>query len=95
MKASPYNILIRPMITEDSMHGTTLTRPQYTFLVDPRANKIEIARAVESAFGVRVKCVNTLRQLGKIRRMRRTTGRRPSYKKAIVTLEPGQTISVF
>jgi large subunit ribosomal protein L23 len=95
MKASPYNILVRPVITEDSMHGTTLTRPQYTFLVDPRANKIEIARAVEKAFGVRVESVNTLRQMGKVRRMRRTSGRRPNYKKAFVTLEPGQTINIF
>ena len=95
MKANPYDILIRPLITEDSMHGAELAPPQYTFLVDPRANKIEIARAVEQAFGVRVKSVNTLRQLGKMRTMRRTTGRRSSYKKAFVTLEQGQTINLI
>jgi large subunit ribosomal protein L23 len=95
MKLSPYQILIRPVITEDSTMLATLTEPQYVFRVATAANKIEIARAVETAFGVRVKRVNTIRQAGKVRRMRRTVGRRPDYKKAFVTLEAGQTIDLY
>ncbi|NQU41953.1 50S ribosomal protein L23 [bacterium] len=95
MKASPYDILIRPVITEDSMDRTGLGEPQYTFRVALKANKIEIARAVEQAFGVRVKNVNTLRQTGKVKTMRRRTGKRPDTKKAFVTLETGQTIDIF
>ena len=95
MKASPYEILVRPMITEDSMNGAALTEPQYVFQVALGANKIEIARAVEQAFGVRVKSVNTLRLKGKTKTMRRHTGKRPDVKKAYVTLEAGQTIDLF
>ncbi|MBN1868250.1 50S ribosomal protein L23 [Candidatus Sumerlaeota bacterium] len=95
MKATPYEILVRPVITEDSMSGTARTEPQYVFQVAMRANKVEIARAVELAFGVRVKSVNTLHQKGKVKTMRRRTGKRPDIKKAFVTLEAGQTIDLF
>lgn len=95
MKTSPYSILIRPVITEDSTMLSSLPEPQYTFRVALRANKIEIARAVEQAFGVRVKQVNTVRQKGKVVRMRRQEGKRPDYKKAFVTLEAGETINLY
>lgn len=95
MKANPYDILKRPLITEDCMNGASLKEPQYTFLVDVRANKIEIARAVEKAFNVRVKGVNTLVQRGKNKTLRRQTGKKPDFKKAFVTLETGQTIDLF
>lgn len=95
MKLSPYQILIRPMITEDSTAIAALAKPQYTFLVATGANKIEIARAVEEVFDVRVKSVNTLRQFGKPKRMRGRSGRRGDYKKAFVTLEEGQTIALY
>lgn len=95
MSTSPYDILIRPVITEDSTTLSSLPEPQYMFRVALRANKIEIARAVEKAFGVRVKSVNTIRQKGKVVRMRRTEGKRPDYKKAFVTLEAGQTIDLY
>jgi large subunit ribosomal protein L23 len=68
---------------------------KYTFLVDPRANKNQIKRAVEEAFGVKVRSVNTIRQLGKMRRLGVFRGRRPGYKKAVVTLEEGERIKVF
>ena len=58
MKLSPYQILIRPVITEDSTVLAALTEPQYVFRVATAANKIEIARAVETAFGVKVIRVN-------------------------------------
>lgn len=90
-----YDILIRPLITEDGMAGATLLEPQYIFLVDKRSNKVQIARAVEEAFNVRVKNVNTLRQKGKMKRVRRSYGRTAEAKKAFVTLEKGQTIDIF
>jgi len=72
-----------------------LEEPQYVFQVAIDANKVQIIRAVESAFGVRVKGVNTLRAKGKPRRMRGFLGRRADTKKAFVTLEKGQSIDLF
>jgi large subunit ribosomal protein L23 len=95
MKRSPYNILIRPVITEDSMDRTSLSEPQYTFLVARDANKIEIAQAVESVFNVRVKSVNTLLRKGKPKTMRGRHGRCADEKKAFITLEKGQTLNLF
>lgn len=94
-KMSPYDILVRPVLTEKSMDGTEKVKPQYTFMVHRQANKVEIARAVEQIFEVRVKRVNTLCQQGKMKTMRRRTGKRPDYKKAFVTLEEGQSINLF
>ena len=95
MKRDPYTVLIRPVITEDAMDRTSLREPQYTFRVAPDANKIEIARAIEAAFDVRVKCVNVLRQPGKPKRMRGHSGRSSGYKKAFITLEEGQRINII
>lgn len=94
--SSPYDIILRPVITEDSTQGAERKNPQYVFQVAREANKIEIARAVEEVFGVQVKNVNTLVQQGKPKRMRgRMEGRRPTVKKAFVTLEEGQRIDLF
>jgi len=94
--ASPYDIIIRPVITEDSTASSQTKEPQYVFQVLRDANKIEIARAIEEVFGVEVKSVNTLRQKGKPKRMRqRREGRRAEVKKAFVTLKAGQTIDLF
>ncbi len=80
-----YDIIKRPIITEQSMSFTGDKR--YTFEVAKDANKIEIAEAVEEAFGVKVAKVNTLRVMGKMKRMgAQPAGRRPSWKKAMVTL---------
>ena len=80
-----YDIIKRPIITEQSMSFTADKR--YTFEVAKDANKIEIAKAVEEAFGVKVAKVNTLRMMGKMKRMgAQPAGRRPSWKKAMVTL---------
>ena len=79
--ATAYDIIKRPIITEQSMEQTEMKR--YTFEVDKRANKIEIAKAVEEIFGVKVAKVNTLKE----KRMgARPAGRRPGWKKAMVTL---------
>jgi large subunit ribosomal protein L23 len=95
MKRNAYQTLVRPILTEDSMADSSLREPQYVFQVSVDANKIEIARAVEEAFSVRVKKVNTLRQAGKPKTMRGRHGYRAERKKAFVTLEEGQSIDLF
>lgn len=90
----PRDIIIRPIITERSTEESANNR--YTFEVDKRANKIEIADAVEAIFGVDVAAVNTMNMKGKVKRMGRTQGRRKNWKKAIVTLTPeSKTIEFF
>ncbi|MCC8122447.1 MAG: 50S ribosomal protein L23 [Oscillospiraceae bacterium] len=95
MDTKAYDIIKRPIITEQSMEGAEMKR--YTFEVAKSANKIEIAKAVEEAFGVKVAKVNTLNMLGKRKRTGRyPSGRRPSWKKAMVTLTPeSKTIEFF
>ena len=90
-----YDVIIRPIITEQSMEAATFKK--YTFEVAKDANKIEIAKAVEEIFGVKVAKVNTLNMQGKEKRTGRyPAGRRPSWKKAMVTLtEDSKTIEFF
>ncbi|MFU0799789.1 MAG: 50S ribosomal protein L23 [Xylanivirga thermophila] len=83
---SPQDIIIRPVLTEKSYDQ--LADGKYTFLVDIKANKTEIKWAVEQIFDVKVQSVNTIRQVGKLKRLGVHVGRRPSYKKAIVRLTP-------
>lgn len=94
---NPQHILKRPLVTEKMASGQEAGR--YAFEVDRQANKIEIRRAVEQLYGVTVVAVNTLRYAGKIK-SRNTkngfvTGRRPSGKKAVVTLKEGDTIDFY
>ncbi len=91
----PRSIIIRPVVSEKS-YGL-LDDGVYTFVVDPRATKIQIASAIESIFNVRVAKVNTLNRKGKRKRNRRsaTYGQRPDTKRAIVTLAPGGRIDLF
>ena len=80
-----YDIIKRPIITEQSMADTEMKR--YTFEVAKSANKIEIAKAIEEIFGVKVAKVNTLNVMGKTKHMgAQPAGRRPNWKKAVVTL---------
>ena len=90
-----YDIIKRPIITEQSMADTEMKR--YTFEVAKSANKIEIAKAVEQIFGVKVAKVNTVNYDGKMKRQGYgRAGRRASYKKATVTLtEDSKTIELF
>jgi large subunit ribosomal protein L23 len=90
----PYQVLRRPIITEkSSLQAEYLNR--YTFEVDVRANKLQIKDAVEQAFNVQVVSVNVIRVSGKRRRWGKLVGRTKDWKKAIVTLRPGQTIQFF
>ena len=90
-----YDIIKRPIITEQSMGQTE--GKKYTFEVAKDANKIEIAKAVEEIFGVEVEKVNTLNMKGKAKRLGRyPAGRRPNWKKAMVTLTAdSKTIEFF
>lgn len=83
MKA-PQDIILAPVITEKSMMAIGMKK--YTFKVDRRAGKIEIAHAVEELFGVKVQKVNTMSVPGQRRRQGYNVGYTPSWKKAVVTL---------
>jgi large subunit ribosomal protein L23 len=91
---SPTEVVKGPVITEK---GTLVNEQgnQVVFRVHPRANKVEIRKAVESLFKVRVEKVRTSRQLGKLRRVGKHMGRRPDWKKAYVTLAEGNRIDFF
>ena len=87
------DIIIRPIITEHSYDMIEMNK--YTFEVARDANKIEIAKAVEEIFGVTVKKVNTMNVKPKKKRVRYVAGYTRSWKKAMVTIEAGQTIEIF
>ena len=93
MAANPRDVLIRPLITEKT--SMMMQENKYAFQVALNANKVEIRQAVEQIFDVKVLSVNTVRVLGKIKRMGRTQGKSSDYKKAIVKLAEGQTIELF
>lgn len=87
------DIILKPIITEDSMGR--LADGKYTFKVAKDATKVEIAKAVEQLFDVKVAKVNTISVKGKEKRMGRYVGFRPDWKKAIVTVEGDKTIEFF
>ncbi len=89
---TPHQIILRPVISEKTVHQQNKLN-QYTFVVHPDANKVQIAEAIEHLFKVKVAKVNTLNCRGKDRRMRsRITGNEAAWKKAIVKLAAGQKI---
>ncbi|MDO5714066.1 MAG: 50S ribosomal protein L23 [Tissierellia bacterium] len=89
-----YDIIIRPIITERSMMD--MEENKYTFVVAKKANKREIKTAIEDIFDVKVKNVNTMNMRGKLKRQGATSGRRPNWKKAIVTLtDDSKSIEFF
>jgi large subunit ribosomal protein L23 len=90
---NPHEIIIKPVISEHSMD--LLQDNKYTFIVDNRANKVEIANAIEKIFNVSVIRVNIIKVRGKIRRMGRHVGKTPERKKAVVTLKAGDKIEVI
>lgn len=90
---NPYQIIIRPIITEKNTNLMELNK--YTFEVTTEASKPEIKKAVETIFSVKVTAVNTLNVRGKLRRRGRETGYTKSWKKAVVTLADGNRIELF
>ncbi len=92
MKTS-YDIIKRPIITEKS--ALLAEKAVYTFEVAKDSNKVEIKKAIEEIFGVKVVAIRTVNVHKKAKRMSRYEGFKSAYKKAIVRLEPGQTIKAF
>lgn len=90
---NPRDVLLRPLITEKTTN--MMQDNKYTFIVPLTVNKVQVRQAVEQIFKVKVLAVNTIRVMGKTKRMGRTQGKRPDYKKAIVKLAPGQRIEFF
>lgn len=93
-----HQVLIRPLITE-KMSNISAEQNKYGFIVNPKANKIQIAKAIEEKFDVHVVDVKTLNHSGKtktqFRKSGRFTGKTSKYKKAIVTLKEGESIELF
>lgn len=91
---NPHDIVIRPLVTEQSM--AEIADKKYVFVVDRKANKTEIRKAIEKIFGVKVEKVNTINMKGKVKRMGRNVGKRPDWKKAYVTLtQDSKEIELF
>jgi large subunit ribosomal protein L23 len=89
-----HDVIKGPMITEKLDQAREKFR-QYSFIVDKKATKIDVARAVESLFKVSVEGVRTNIVHGKVKRVGKSIGQRPNYKKAIVTLKEGDKIELF
>jgi large subunit ribosomal protein L23 len=93
MNMTHHDIILRPVITEKSSRLMGLN--QYTFEVHPKANKVQIKKAVSEIFKVKVRTVHTVAVRSKPKRMGVFLGRSRSWKKAVVTLEPGERIEFF
>lgn len=90
---SPYEVIIRPVVTERSFD--MMANGRYTFEVASKAPKEEIANAVEKLFNVHVTSVNTLWVKPKNKRVRYVAGKTRAWKKAVVTVAPGEQIEIF
>ena len=90
----PHDIVIRPLITEKTSIQKEVNN-QITFEVDRRANRVEIKKAIENIFNVNVVGVRTMQVKGKTKQRGRIVGKRRDWKKAIVTLMPGERIEFF
>jgi large subunit ribosomal protein L23 len=93
LNKSHHDVIIRPIVSEKS-YGLIDANGQYTFEVQPNANKTEIKLAIEQVFGVKVDKINTLNRKGKTRRTKFGMGKRKDTKRAIVTLKSG-SIDIF
>ncbi len=93
-----HSILIKPLITEKISYLNE-SQKKYGFIVEYNSNKIEIAKAIEEKFNVKVKDVNTIRYNGKVktqfRKSGRFTGKTARFKKALITLKEGYSIDLF
>ena len=90
---NPHQIIIRPLITEKNTNLMSLGK--YSFQVDRKANKPQIKLAIEALFSVRVTAVHTMNVRGKLRRRGKDYGYTADWKKAIITLAPGDRIELF
>jgi large subunit ribosomal protein L23 len=90
----PRRIIKVPLVSEKGT-GMRMNENKYVFKVDKKANKLEIKRAIEELFKVKVEDVTTMIMHGKPKRLGRFEGRRPDWKKAVVRLKKGETIELF
>ena len=91
---NPREVIRVPLVSEKST-SMRIDQNKYVFKVDKKANKLEIRRAIEVLFKVKVEDVTTMMMYGKPKRLGRFEGRRPDWKKAIVRLKKGETIELF
>jgi large subunit ribosomal protein L23 len=91
---SPHDVILKPLVTEKAVN-LAQEQNKYTFYVDRKANKIEIKNAIEEIFNVKVTAVNTMTVRDKKKRVGRYEGLTPTRKKAVVTLNEGDTIDIF
>ncbi len=90
-----HHVIKRPLVTEKALSAKGGSLPCYSFVVDVEADKPDIRKAVEKLFNVKVKSINTAIVRGKVKRVGRSTGKRPNWKKAIVELQTGNKIELF
>ena len=91
---NPYSVLIKPVLSEKSV-DLRENEQKYTFLVERKATKTEIKKAIEKVFEVQVEAVNTCITRGKVRRRGMVVSLGSAEKKAVITLKPGQKIKMF
>jgi len=89
-----YKVIIRPLVTEQGMHFANV-KGAYSFQVAKGVNKIQIKKAVENLYNVKVRKVHTANHSGKFRRKGRNAGKTPDWKKAVVYLKPDYHIDLF
>jgi large subunit ribosomal protein L23 len=89
-----YKVIIRPLVTEQGMHFANV-KGAYSFEVHREANKLQVKKAVENLYNVKVRKVTTANHKGKIRRKGRNFGKTPDWKKAVVYLKPDYHIDLF
>ena len=94
MTRDPFDILVKPLLTE-KITGLQEHANRVAFVVRSNVNRIEVRRAVESALKVKVKSVNIMTVRGKPKRQGRFLGKRPDWKKAIVTLHEGEKLELY
>ncbi|MBF0292116.1 MAG: 50S ribosomal protein L23 [Nitrospinae bacterium] len=94
MSKNQHDLIRKPIITEKAGDAKD-KQNKITFAVDPKANKMEVKKAVESIFKVKVDKINIINVKGKPKKLGRSSGKRADWKKAVVTVSSGQTIEVF
>ncbi len=94
MKRDPFDVLVKPLLTE-KITGLQESANRIAFVVQTDVNRIEVRQAVESVLKVKVKSVNIMKVMGKKKRQGRHLGKRPDWKKAIVTLHEGEKVELY
>ena len=94
MKRDPYDVLVKPLLTE-KITGLQEAANRIAFVVQNDVNRIEVRQAVESVLKVKVKSVNIMNVMGKKKRQGRYLGKRADWKKAIITLNEGEKVELY